>query len=89
MVPALMSGINEFNERFGITQTIHVANPIDPSELTQVIEDVKLLCNKKKVAVFVFLIGYFKPPHSLLLPHSDYVTGHYKTYDISAFARLQ
>ena len=48
------------------------------------------MCHKKKVAVFVFLIGYFKSPHSMLLPQtqSDNLSSHYKTYDISAFARL-
>jgi hypothetical protein len=57
---------------------------MDPSkeDLESTFQEVEGLVKFTKMAVFVFIIGYFKAPTSLLLPYKDHSSGHYVTYDL-------
>ncbi len=61
---------------------------MNPSEveLDSALKEIELTIRHTKMAVFVFIIGYFKAPASLMLPFKDHNTGHYASYDLKRFA---
>ncbi len=79
---ATMGSIKEFTDRYNC-KAIH--NHLNPSEveLDSLFQQVKNTVTNRKVAVFLFVIGYFKAPCSLLLPFRDHNSGHYATFDLN------
>ena len=77
-----MGSLKEFTDRY---QSKVIYNHLNPSEveLDTVFQQIKTLATTRKVAVFVFVVGYFKAPCSLLLPFKDHNSGHYATFDLN------
>ena len=77
--------MSEFAERFNPKYRFTHLNPSEV-ELDSTLKEIELTIRHTKMAVFVFIIGYFKAPASLMLPFKDHNTGHYASYDLKRFA---
>lgn len=84
---ATINSIKDFTDRFPTKTVLHHMNPSEV-ELDSMIAQVKTIVKTRKVAVFVFIIGYFKAPCNLLLPFLNHNTGHYVSYDLDKLKEL-
>ena len=76
-----VSSLTEFSDRFNPRYRFQHLNPSEV-ELDGALKEIELTIQHSKLAVFVFIVGYFKAPLNLLLPFKDHQTGHYVTYDL-------
>lgn len=76
-----VAALSEFSDRFNPRYRFTHLNPSEV-ELEGALSEIELTIRHTKMAVFVFVIGYFKAPMSLLLPFKDHSSGHYVAYDL-------
>lgn len=76
-----ITALNEFAERFNPKYRFTHINP-SATELDGALQEIEMTIKHTKMAVFVFILGYFKAPLFLLLPFKDHSSGHYVAFDL-------
>jgi hypothetical protein len=80
-----VAALNEFADRFNPKYRFTHMNPSEV-ELNSVLNEIEATIKHARLAVFIFIIGYFKAPTSLLLTFKDHNTGHYASFDLRRFS---